>query len=426
MKQFICVISFIFVFSTSASMAEETQVQQNIQQTLNLLKSALNQHDFDMLKPYLSTDFSFNGYDGDMGHMIMRQIVMQYPRTIESIMIQEFVETDQQFIVSTVLNFQNEKETKELILSRDFKIVQAPIVHIQMAGHKESSDSKKPMTISKDDKIPAKMIVPFELAERLIVVEAEIEGVRGNFFVDSGAPSLMLNAKRFPGLVNIAESIDVPVHGAGGAIKDAKRVEASGFKWQEIDLTSVNALLNDLSHLEKNTNTEIVGLIGADFLHNFTIKFDYARKELTLFSKDPTDSWQTAPNHVFDLEMIGHIPVIDVKIDNHVLRFGIDSGAGGAMLFTKWEEPLKPHYEFLRRDAVTGGDTNIQMGNTVRLDAFEVGNLQYENHTFRFNDLIFGHELKMDGLLGYEFLSHYKTAIDFQNRKLYVWTAVNH
>ena len=94
------------------------------------------------------------------------------------------------------------------------------------------------------------------------------------------------------------------------------------------------------------------------------------------------------------------------------------------MLFTKWEETLEPHYEFLRSDVLNGGDTNSQMGNVVRLDTFEIGDLRYDDHTFRFNDINSGHDTPIDGILGYEFLSQYKTAIDYQNRKLYIWGAV--
>ncbi len=64
------------------------------------------------------------------------------------------------------------------------------------------------------------------------------------------------------------------------------------------------------------------------------------------------------------------------------------------------------------------------MGKVVRLDSFELDHLAYENQSFRFNDLNFGHDLKIDGLLGYEFLSEHKTAIDYHARKLYVWTGM--
>jgi hypothetical protein len=314
-------------------------------------------------------------------------------------------------------------DAEEMISSSHSEIVQPATAESPTAGHPGSHKSNPVIAFSENDRIPAKMVAPFELAHRLIVVEAEIEGVRGNFFVDSGSPGFVLNAKRLPWLTEKARPLGHAMFGAGGEIKEIKQVEASGFIWQTVELNSIKAMFIDLSHLEENTGTEIVGLIGVDFLQNFTVQFDYSSKELTLFTESMIDSWQT-PDHAIDFTMIGHIPVIDATIGDHSLRFGIDCGAEGAMLFTKWEVPLKPHYEFLRKDILNGGDTNSQIGNVVRLDTFEIGDLRYDDHTFRFNDVKAGHDMKIDGILGYEFLSQYKTAIDYQKRKLYIWDAV--
>ncbi|MCH8285871.1 hypothetical protein IIB79_05000, partial [candidate division KSB1 bacterium] len=70
---------------------------------------------------------------------------------------------------------------------------------------------------------------------------------------------------------------------------------------------------------------------------------------------------------------------------------------------------------------LTGADKNSQIGDSVRLDEFEISDLSYKDHTFLFNNLNFGHELQIDGLLGYEFLSQYITAIDYKNQKLYIF-----
>ena len=44
---------------------------------------------------------------------------------------------------------------------------------------------------------PDQTIIPFELAGRIIVVQAEVNGVAGNFLLDSGAPVIMLNRSYF-------------------------------------------------------------------------------------------------------------------------------------------------------------------------------------------------------------------------------------
>jgi hypothetical protein len=412
MKRFLIIILFL-----ASIIANGRANHGNIQQTLDHLKSALNDHEFEQLAPHLATNFSFNGYDGEMGRMIMRQIVNQYPKAITSISIKNIEKSGQQFNVITEFHFQSESEEKTLTLSADYKIIRAPIVQIQMVGHDTTHNETSPTT----EKIPTRMVVPFELAERLIVVEAEIEGVRGNFLVDSGSPTFVLNAGRLVQLSDLAKPLDQSIHGASGAVQNVMQVDALGFIWKDIELASINAIFYDLSHLEKNVGVDVLGIIGVEFLQRFTLVFDYDQQELTLITEDPAKFWSKKPTNSIEFTMIGHIPVIDTKIGKQPLLFGIDCGAAAAMLFTKWEEPLQNHYQFLGQSVLTGADHNSQVGNEVKLAAFVVDGLSYKDHTFRFNDLVFNHEIVIDGLIGYEFLSEYKTAIDYTNRKLYVW-----
>jgi hypothetical protein len=416
MKRFLFII-LILITTISSGWAD----QPRIQKTLDHMKMALNNHDFEILVPHLAANFSYNSYEGEMAQLIMRQIVDQYPKAIESISIKNIEKSGQQFNVTAEFLFQGESEEKMLILASDYKIVKAPIVQIQMAKH----GSDKLTSSIGTDVIPVRMVAPFKLADRLIVVEAEVEGVRGNFIVDSGAPLFILNSKRLPMLASKAQNMDHSVHGVGGKINNTKWVEASSFIWQDVKLSSIKGLIFDLSHLEENTQTELVGLIGADFLKKFTVEFDYADKELTLFTDNPEDYWHTTPSATIEFDMIGHIPVIDVSIGTKSFSLGIDSGCEDQMLNPEWEAPLSSHCEFIRADELRGADTTKQVVEIVRLDVFEVGGIRYSNHEFQFSRLNFGHEVKMDGLIGYEFLSEYRTAIDYKHQKLYIWNEIN-
>ncbi len=84
------------------------------------------------------------------------------------------------------------------------------------------------------------------------------------------------------------------------------------------------------------------------------------------------------------------------------------------MLFTQWQEPLQEHYQFIKRDVLTGGDTHTQMGDVVLVKRMTLNGLNYDNMTFRFNDIggNSGHTMPFDGLLGYDFLASRPTAIE--------------
>ncbi len=404
----------VLVLTCSPSLAD----QQSIQQTLDQLKAALNEHEFALLEPVLAEDFSFAGHQGTLAKGIMRQIVNQYPRTIMSISIRDVVHQNGRIRATVAIDLGNEIEIKHITLSRDFRILEAPIVEIQMASHSPGeSDAKEPASVA----LPARMDVVFELAGRLIIVTAEIEGVRGNFLVDSGATGFLLNGPRLAGLHARATPTVRTMHGANGPMENTNEVIATNFKWQDIELATIKAVVSDLSHLEQNIGTELIGVIGSNFLRQFTILFDYEQRRLTLFSVDPKGQWDSPPDRTVDLEIIGHIPVLTARVGQYHLLLGIDSAAEGAMLFRKWEDRLRDQYETTGRETLNGADLHSRETETIALSSFSVNGAAYKGHKFVLADLQFDHDLIIDGLLGYEFLSSQRTAINFRAKKLYLW-----
>ncbi len=278
---------------------------------------------------------------------------------------------------------------------------------------------------------PDQTIIPFELAGRIIVVQAEVNGVAGNFLLDSGAPVIMLNRSYF----NDGEITTRPMRhamptGAGGAMANVETTDQLTLKWGGLEITDQQGMVADLSHLEKEVGVSIVGLIGYAALEPFQVHFDYQQQELALLrlnedNQPVAEIIKESPEAVVDFKMAGHVPFISVTIGGQDLKLGIDSGAERAMLFTQWQDPLQEHYQFIKRDVLKGGDTHTQMGDVVLVKRMNLSGLNYDNMTFRFNDIggNSGHTMPFDGLLGYEFLASRPTAINFRARQLKLWPA---
>lgn len=277
--------------------------------------------------------------------------------------------------------------------------------------------------------LPAVVTVPFTLAEKLIVVDAEINGVAGNYLVDTGAQATLLNGSRFaPGSIDTRPLGHPLPFGVGGAMQDVLGATNLQLRWGAIEIGELRALVTDLTHMEQSIGIEIAGIIGFNVLERFEIHFDYAAGELTLYSLDGDHqpfarSERGEPTQVTPFDMVGHIPVFPVQIAGLELRMGLDSGAAGAMLFERWQEPLAGKYTFIERTELRGGDRNVQMGDVVRIDRMQLEDMLYADMTFRFNDIAAhgGKPMPMDGLLGYEFLQTHPTAINFRKRELLVW-----
>jgi predicted aspartyl protease len=394
---------------------------------LESLRMSVNEHDYAQLEPNLGAEFSYQGRDTAMSKMIMRQVVNGYPNEITAINILSTSPASNTWEIAVRMESPGQSDNRTITLNSNYKIVRADIADIQLAGHGGQPAQAAPQS---NDNLPAATTVPFELAERIIVVQAEINGVAGNYLVDTGAQATMLNSSRFDAanLETFALNHALP-KGAGGTIQDVRATKDLELKWGAIQIQGLRGLVADLSHLEKNLGgIPVMGLIGYNVLEQFQLYFDYAAQQLTLFSLDNTDQSISdtglgEPELTLLFDMMGHIPVLPVRIAGQDMKMGLDSGAAGAMLFTKWQKPLKGKYEFIERTELTGGDTNVQMGDVVRIDSMQIANIAYPDMTFRFNDLAAHGDrpMPLDGLLGYQFLQSQPVAINFRSRQLILW-----
>ena len=414
-------ISFLLIGTTHATDANRVAA------TLETLRQSLNEHDYAQLEPLLADDFSYQGTDARTSQMIMQQVVAGYANELSAIDIMSISETDAVWVVAVALVSDTETDQRTIRLNQDFHLLQADIADIQLGGHGATA----PPAESVSEVLPATTTFPFTLAKNLIVVQAEINGVFGNYLVDTGAQSVVLNRPHFADgdveTVTIDHAIPGGVNGAVQNVKGAANLE---LKWGAIEIAGLRGIVMDLSHLEKSIGVEVAGLIGYNVLERFQVQFDYAAGELTLYSLDD-DAQPLAQNDlgeatiVAEFNMVGHIPVFDVEIAGFDLRMGLDSGAGEAMLFERWQATLDGQYEFVERTELRGGDKGVQMGDVVRIADMQVQELEYSDLLFRFNDIAaFANDdnaVPMDGLLGYEFLQARPTAINFRAREVRVW-----
>jgi hypothetical protein len=418
LQMLICTV----IFSTAAAAQPIDAVR--VANTLDTLRQSVNEHEYALVEPILNEEFTYKGLDSRMSRTVMQQVIAGYGDEILSIDVLSITETANAWTLAVRLRTADDSEQRIVRLDMDYRLLQADIADIQLTGHAPVvKDVKKSLTL------PAATTVPFSLAENLIVVKAEINGIFGNYIVDTGAQSVVLNRPHFGAddVSTVALSHAAPV-GANGAAVDVLGANDLYLVWGNIRIEGLRGLVLDLTHLEANLDIPIMGLIGYNVLERFQVQFNYAKNELTLYSLDKNSQPLQAselgePEQIIDVEMTKHIPVFPVNILGEELRMGLDSGAGGAMLFTRWQEEFEGQYDFLERSELSAADKNTQMGDVVRINNMRVQNIDYSNLTFRFNDIAAhdGGSLPMDGLLGYEFLQMRPTAINFRSGELMIW-----
>ena len=130
---------------TSAFAANSPDLDR-VEATLNVLQASVNARDFSILEPQLDEAFSYQGRDPDLSRMIMRQVIQGYPHDIAGIAVQDAAADGSSWSISVMIAGPNGPEQRQIQLGADYRIQQADIADIQLAGHEQSQPSPSSST----------------------------------------------------------------------------------------------------------------------------------------------------------------------------------------------------------------------------------------------------------------------------------------
>ncbi len=260
--------------------------------------------------------------------------------------------------------------------------------------------------------------VPFELVDGKILVNARIEGARKTFMLDTGAPCLVLNKEIIKEETTVAK-------GVTGELEISEEI-VQNFEWAGIETNETEALILDMSHIERAAKQDVAGLIGYDILKNAELLFDYKRR-LIILTKNHKSSLHKdqKPKAVIDFEMSNHLAVIKLNIGKKVLHLGLDSGAEANVLDKKILRKIdKSLIINSKKEKIIGLDKNEKNVDAVWISETNIKKNTYSDMKYLFTDLSAindASEISIDGLLGAPFFQSAVFSINYEKRKLYIW-----
>lgn len=260
----------------------------------------------------------------------------------------------------------------------------------------------------------------FELVGGLIFLEAELNGKTEQFILDTGAPHLMLNTQKPK-----SKRVIGMMQGVGGN-KRITRARGHNFNWNGINTKRKESYAVDLANIAKAKNKDFAGMISYDQVRNREVVLDYEHKKLFLLKKK---SHAFFSNHnktdKVRLRMVGHIPVVKVKIGKKKYYFGLDTGAEVNVIDKRLKKKLPKEFVSARQTkTVVGKDARPITVQTTQLKSIKIGKSEYENMDFAFTDLSFladENGFQIDGLLGFPFLNQGTYSIDYRKKVLNKW-----
>ncbi|MEZ5044333.1 MAG: retroviral-like aspartic protease family protein [Saprospiraceae bacterium] len=261
--------------------------------------------------------------------------------------------------------------------------------------------------------------IPMEIVRGMIYLEAEMNGEKGQFILDTGAPMLLVNQKELK-----QKQANALSFGEGISVTET---EISSFNLANIHRKNLPALALDISHLEKASGKKIMGLIGYNVLEQYELLLDFDNNLLYLINVKST-KLPSLHNPVASISfnLDDHLPVIQAKIGGQILRLGIDTGAASNLLDEKVLAGLTDQeIDFLPNEEIQGLDQKVKEVKAAVLHQVDVNGHNIDNAKFLFTDLSFlrektGHQL--DGLLGSPFFSSATFSINYPKKKINIWS----
>ena len=274
-------------------------------------------------------------------------------------------------------------------------------------------------------------VMPFSRAGNLILLKAVIDGVEGNFVLDSGCPSLVLNITYFRDYPRTLDGDD-DTKGITGSVTYVEHTSIKDFKFGKKEEFNVLADLVNLGHIENAKGVKILGLIGMHFIEDCEMIIDYEKsliyfhiihkKESSTYKSkllEDTSRYNTIPFEVTDNRII-----VKTQLGEKKLKLIIDCAAETNVLDSRLPNSVFDKLSITGRVLLTGvGNKKIEALKGDLRD-FKIGNKNIISLPFIVTNLektCFSYTGCVDGILGFDFLALQKIGFNFVTHQMYLW-----
>lgn len=408
----------VVVFSLLVTLQQT--ISQNIakcKEIVSLTKEGINKKSPIDLLPFLSEDFTIAGQKGNIAKLVVKQLFIQLGDTVLSIGSKR--QNKQEETLELIYDFNYEKKGHReatFLFNNQNQLKSLKLFNMEVKSMSAQSD----LTKSSQSVIQ----VPFEMVEKLIVVEVELEGIKRKFILDTGSPKVVLNGKYFPS--DSKGSFISNVKGVNAQNINMYTKKVSKLDFYGISTKNSEMMVVDLSHLKADIGFEFYGLIGYEIIRDYDLIFDYEKKLLTLIAPDHYETYKKthlskATLEVVPMQQRGHIPVVETKVGDNLLKLGIDCGAEVDLLDASLYDQMQQQLSNLGTEELKGAQKNVEVVSKGVLNSLSIGQKQFSSTPTLFKDITHLNsslDAKIDGLLGYPILSKQRTLISFRRNEL--------
>jgi hypothetical protein len=383
---------------------------------LDQLVVALNSKSLAPVQPYLTPATRVGSLPAAYTERLLTQLLPQYGPVEELRIVRQEPAGANTRYVCTLARQGTSKEVT-LVLTPAGQFAELNLVS---ASAKKIDTTFGPQELT----TPPSVVAPARVLNGLLLVEAEVDGRRGNFLLDTGAPALVLNKREFAAPATETTVAATGSTGVNGKMAGMSYHLAKGFDWQGISFQQKEVPTLDLTTLERKLGgLTLLGLIGYNVLNQYALTLDYRGSQVRLRKPDPAAASPTALMRV-PFTLSGHLPVVAMTVGGQTFQVGVDCGAQANLLDQQYQPGLASVLRKASTAQLSGADAAARSVTTARLPEVRLaGPLVFRKQATVFADM--GHlnqnpnRATLQGLAGYPLLSQYCPTIDYVNKELY-------
>jgi len=270
------------------------------------------------------------------------------------------------------------------------------------------------------------LTIPIKRAQNLLLIEARINGMQGNFILDTGAPTLVLNKTYFR---NGKLADGATAAGITGAGEQVYHIAVDSLVIEDLFYSDLDADLVNLGHIEDAKGVKILGLLGANLFAELEMQIDLQNDVLILSRLNSNGESQEAgtgsatshPDLTMPFDLVGNILFMDGSVGEKKLRFCLDTGAETNVLSNSVGNKVLQQFSLTSRADLGGSSSRNLNVLSGQLNTLTVGNHTFKNVPVILADLSGLQEVyntSINGILGYNFLSKGRAIINFKKREL--------
>jgi len=271
--------------------------------------------------------------------------------------------------------------------------------------------------------------VPIKRAGSLIIIEAQLDTLIGNFILDTGAPGLVLNETYFRDAPHDNEKEAGGINGRAHTFSTTVRNLAI----LDLHYDRLTADVTDLSPIENSKGIKVLGLLGTRLFNKLAITVDLFNNVLYIHKLDengeiePGERVFIHPDMKTSFKLLSDVVFLKGSVNDNDMWFVFDTGAESNLLDYDNFKKLARKMRVINHSVVTGIGGKRYENAYAAFDNLVIGNYLFKNNHIlftRLDEMGKAYNNTVDAILGHDFFSRGIFTINFAKKEfeMYIYT----